>query len=178
MPANFGYLCSRWITKLRAIMAGEIIGCHTFGQPSRIAVCRRSRVSALALRIRDPKKEVKMTAMNAALAQCSKAHPVFYDDEVYIQLNSKPVPTGRCVVSTNALPHQARRKSIIRRKHCTVAQDSSVTRWQLLKKISHFLKTISYFPPGYTCWQKCNAIRCTYLTHSYMKIRALLSGSQ
>ncbi len=41
------------------------------------------------LRIRDPHKEEKMTAIRDALEKCSAEHPVFYEDEVDIHLNPK-----------------------------------------------------------------------------------------
>jgi len=41
------------------------------------------------LHIRDPHKEEKMAAITKALAQCNAEHPVFYEDEVDIDLNPK-----------------------------------------------------------------------------------------
>lgn len=40
------------------------------------------RRAAPTLRIRDPYKEEKMAVISAALAKCSREHPVFYEDEV------------------------------------------------------------------------------------------------
>jgi transposase len=45
--------------------------------------------AAPTLRIRDPHKDEKMTAINKALNECSAEHPVFYEDEVDIHLNPK-----------------------------------------------------------------------------------------
>jgi len=45
--------------------------------------------AAPTLRIRDPHKDEKMTAIHKALNECSAEHPVFYEDEVDIHLNPK-----------------------------------------------------------------------------------------
>ncbi len=57
-----------------------------------VAVSRYSLVwrrSSSTLRVRDPHKDEKMTAIHKALDECSTKHPNFYDDEVDIHLNPK-----------------------------------------------------------------------------------------
>ncbi len=91
-PSAFGYQRSRWSTELLAIKINQITGyclhASTIRRWLRAAgvVWRRA---APTLRIRDPHKEEKMAAINAALAHCNPEHPVFYEDEVDIRLNPK-----------------------------------------------------------------------------------------
>lgn len=91
-PGDFGYQRSRWSTELLAMKINEITGCRLHAStvrrwlPSAGLVWRRA---APTLRIRDPHKEEKMAAIAEALAKCSAEHPVFYEDEVDIQLNPK-----------------------------------------------------------------------------------------
>ncbi|WP_386263611.1 IS630 family transposase, partial [Xanthomonas translucens] len=91
-PGDFGYQRSRWSTELLAIKINQITGSCLHAStvrrwlPSVGLVWRRA---APTLRIRDPHKDEKMAAINAALAQCSPEHPVFYEDEVDIHLNPK-----------------------------------------------------------------------------------------
>ncbi|BFI48402.1 hypothetical protein KD2_08450 [Yersinia pseudotuberculosis] len=68
-----------------AIKIREITGCHLHASTVRRWLPRAGLVwrrAAPTLRIRDPHKEDKMAAINAALALCSQENPVFYEDEV------------------------------------------------------------------------------------------------
>lgn len=91
-PSDFGYQRFRWSTQLLAIKIHEVTGCSLHAStirrwlPSAGLVWRRV---ASTLRIRDPYKEAKMAVITKDLAQCSVEHPVFYEDEVDIYLNSK-----------------------------------------------------------------------------------------
>lgn len=91
-PETFGYQRSRWSTELLAIKINQITGYYLHSStmrrwlPEAGLVWRRA---APTLHIRDPHREEKMAAINAALAQCSQEHPVFYEDEVDIHLNPK-----------------------------------------------------------------------------------------
>jgi transposase len=91
-PGDFGYQRSRRSTELLAIKIRDITGCPLHastirrGLPAAGLVWRRA---APTLRIRDPNKEEKMAAINAALASCSTEHPVFHEDEVDIHHNPK-----------------------------------------------------------------------------------------
>ncbi|MCP9661582.1 IS630 family transposase, partial [Escherichia fergusonii] len=38
--------------------------------------------------------------------------------------------------------------------------------WQLLKKVRHFMETVSPFPGANMGWQKCSGIRRSYLAHA------------
>lgn len=91
-PGDSGYQRSRWSTELLAIKIRDVTGCPLHASTIRrwllaagLVWCR----AAPTLRIRDPNKEEKMAVINVALASCSTEHPVFYEDEVDIHLNSK-----------------------------------------------------------------------------------------
>jgi len=66
-PQDFGYQRSRWLP--------------------RIGIVWRRPVPTL--RIKDPEYQDKMVKVTQALNQCSQEHPVFYEDEVDIDLNPK-----------------------------------------------------------------------------------------
>ncbi|EGM6562503.1 IS630 family transposase, partial [Salmonella enterica] len=91
-PGDFGYRRSRWSTERLAIKINEITGCQLHagtvrrGLPSAGLVWRRA---VPTLRIRDPHKDEKMTAIHKALDECRAEHPVFYEDEVDIHLNPR-----------------------------------------------------------------------------------------
>lgn len=91
-PGDFGYQRSRWSTELLAVKINEITGYKLHAStirrwlPEAGLVWRRA---APTLRIRDPHRDEKMAAINAALANCCAEHPVFYEDEVDIHLNPK-----------------------------------------------------------------------------------------
>ncbi|VEA93928.1 Insertion element IS630 uncharacterized 39 kDa protein ISO-IS200 39 kDa protein [Salmonella enterica subsp. houtenae] len=82
-PGDFGYQRSRWSTERLAIKINEITGCQLHagtvrrGLPSAGLVWRRA---APTLRIRDPHKDEKMTAIHKALDECRAEHPVFYEE--------------------------------------------------------------------------------------------------
>ncbi|MCE9785535.1 IS630 family transposase, partial [Shewanella algae] len=89
-PEDFGYQRSRWSSELLAkVINAQLKLCVAASTIRRLLpeagiVWRRS---APTLRIKDPYKAEKMAAINQALEQCSAEHPVFYEDEVDIDLN-------------------------------------------------------------------------------------------
>ncbi|CAH2871570.1 IS630 family transposase ISSen5 [Salmonella enterica subsp. enterica serovar Kentucky] len=91
-PEDFGYQRSRWSSELLAkVINAQLKLCVAASTIRRLLpeagiVWRRS---APTLRIKDPYKAEKMAAINQALEQCSAEHPVFYEDEVDIDLNPK-----------------------------------------------------------------------------------------
>ncbi|HGE9749277.1 TPA: IS630 family transposase [Salmonella enterica subsp. enterica serovar Dublin] len=68
-PKDFGWLRSRWSTELLALVI--------------------NRLFDVTLKIKDPHYEEKRLVIDQALAQEQTAHPVFYQDEVDIDLNPK-----------------------------------------------------------------------------------------
>ena len=78
-PGDFGYQRSCWSTELLAIKINQITGSELHPStvhrwlPTAGLVWHRA---VSALRIRDPHKEEKMAALNAALARCCAEHPV------------------------------------------------------------------------------------------------------
>ncbi len=91
-PQDFNYQRSRWSSELLAIVLRDFaditIHSSTLRRwlPELGIVWRRA---APTLHIKDPHKEEKMAVIQAALDNCSPEHPVFYEDEVDIHLNSK-----------------------------------------------------------------------------------------
>ncbi|KAB0546602.1 IS630 family transposase, partial [Pantoea stewartii subsp. stewartii] len=51
---------------------------------------------------------------------------------------------------------QALHETITRNHQCS-------SMWQLLKKVHHFMNTVSPFPGGNMGWLKCSGIRISYL---------------
>lgn len=91
-PQDFGWLRSRWSTELLALIINRLfdVKLHpaTLYQYLRRAgiVWRRA---APTLKIKDPHYEEKRHAIERALTQEQAVHPVFYQDEVDIDLNPK-----------------------------------------------------------------------------------------
>ncbi|MCL2891420.1 IS630 family transposase [Brenneria tiliae] len=91
-PPDFGYLRSRWSTEMLTIEINKLFnstlhpGSLRRWLPGAGIVWRRP---APTLHIRDPHKAEKMAAINDALEKNSASNPVFYEDEVDIDLNPK-----------------------------------------------------------------------------------------
>src|SRR5476649_37931 len=91
-PQDFGYLRSRWSSELLSIEINKLF--NTTLHPATLRkwlpkvglVWRRA---APTLHFRDPHKEEKMAAIKEALSRNCADHPVFYEDEVDIDLNPK-----------------------------------------------------------------------------------------
>jgi len=91
-PQDFGYQRSRWCTELLAIQINALLGTAVAASTirrwlPRIGIVWRRPVPTL--RIQDPEYQDKMAKVTQALNQCSQEHPVFYEDEVDIDLNPK-----------------------------------------------------------------------------------------
>lgn len=91
-PKDFGWLRSRWSTELLARIVNQFFGValhpatlHRYLKQAGI-VWRRA---APTLKIKDPHYEEKRLVIEQALAQARTDHPVFYQDEVDIDLNPK-----------------------------------------------------------------------------------------
>lgn len=91
-PQDFGWLRSRWSTELMALVINRLFGIrlhratlHRYLQQAGI-VWRRA---APTLKIKDPHYEEKCLAIEQSLAQEQPDNPVFYQDEVDIDLNPK-----------------------------------------------------------------------------------------
>ncbi|EAP7517621.1 DDE endonuclease [Salmonella enterica subsp. enterica serovar Typhimurium var. 5-] len=84
-PKNFGWLRSRWSTELLALVINRLFDVNRYLRQADM-VWRRA---APTLKIKDPHYEEKRLVIDQALAQEQTAHPVFYQDEVDIDLNPK-----------------------------------------------------------------------------------------
>ncbi|HAE8733998.1 TPA: IS630 family transposase [Salmonella enterica subsp. enterica serovar Abortusequi] len=91
-PKDFGWLRSRWSTELLALVINRLFDVtlhrsilHRYLRQADM-VWRRA---APTLKIKDPHYEEKRLVIDQALAQEQTAHPVFYQDEVDIDLNPK-----------------------------------------------------------------------------------------
>ena len=91
-PQDFGWLRSRWSTELLALIVNRLFNVtlhpatlHRYLKQAGI-VWRRATPT---LKIKDPHYDEKHLAIEQALAQKQTEHPVFYQDEVDIDLNPK-----------------------------------------------------------------------------------------
>ena len=91
-PQDFGYQRSRWCTELLAININMLMGLNVAASTLRRWLPRMGivwRRPVPTLRIKDPAYQEKMAQIEEALAKCDQANPVFYEDEVDIDLNPK-----------------------------------------------------------------------------------------
>ena len=91
-PRDYGYLRSRWTTEMLAEQLGKALGVSIHASTVRRWMPRlgiRWKRARPTLNIRDPQKGWKMKAIEAALKQASESEPVFYVDEVDIDLNPR-----------------------------------------------------------------------------------------
>ncbi|MCE9951147.1 IS630 family transposase, partial [Aeromonas allosaccharophila] len=91
-PQDFGYQRSRWCTELFAIKINRLTWLNVAASTLRRWLPRMGivwRRPVPTLRIKDPAYQEKMANIDAALARCDADNPVFYEDEVDIDLNPK-----------------------------------------------------------------------------------------
>ena len=91
-PQDFGYQRSRWCTELLAIKINRLTGLNVAASTLRRWLPRMGivwRRPVPTLRIKAPAYQEKMANIDAALARCDADNPVFYEDEVDIDLNPK-----------------------------------------------------------------------------------------
>lgn len=91
-PKDFGWLRSRWSTELLVLVINRLFDV-TLHRSTLHRYLRQAdmvwRRTAPTLKIKDPHYEEKRLVIDQALAQEQTAHPVFYQDEVDIDLNPK-----------------------------------------------------------------------------------------
>ncbi|OHF50704.1 transposase [Salmonella enterica subsp. arizonae] len=91
-PKDFGWLRSRWSTELLSRIINQIFNL-TLHSPTLHRYLKRAgivwRRASPTLKIRDPLYEEKQLAIGQALNEAPAEHPVFYQDEVDIDLNPK-----------------------------------------------------------------------------------------
>lgn len=91
-PKNFGWLRSRWSTELLTHIINQIFNL-TLHSATRHRYLKRAgivwRKAAPTLKIWDPQYEEKQLAIEQALSEAPAGHPLFYQDEVDIDLNPK-----------------------------------------------------------------------------------------
>ncbi|EHI7219677.1 IS630 family transposase [Salmonella enterica] len=91
-PKDFGWLRSRWSTELLVLVINRLFDV-TLHRSTLHRYLRQAdmvwRRAAPMLKIKDPHYEEKRLVIDQALAQEQTAHPVFYQDEVDIDLNPK-----------------------------------------------------------------------------------------
>lgn len=88
------------------------------------------RRAAPTLIINDPHYEKKRLAIRLALARKQTEHPVFYQEEVDINLNPKSVRTGCVKGNRNVSPHRGRTRSIIWLGHYILAPKNPLRQRQ------------------------------------------------
>lgn len=91
-PKDFGWLRSRWSTELLVLVINRLFDV-TLHRSTLHRYLRQAdmvwRRAAPTLKIKDPHYEEKRLVIDQELAQEQTAHPVFYQDEVDIDLNPK-----------------------------------------------------------------------------------------
>ena len=91
-PKDFGWLRSRWSTELLSRIINQIFNLTLHSTTLHRYLKRAGivwRRAAPTLKIRDPLYEEKQLAIEQALSEAPAEHPVFYQDEVDIDLNPK-----------------------------------------------------------------------------------------
>ena len=91
-PKDFGWLRSRWSTELLSRIINQIFNLSLHSSTLHRYLKRAGivwRRAAPTLKIRDPQYEEKQLAIEQALSGAAVEHPVFYQDEVDIDLNPK-----------------------------------------------------------------------------------------
>jgi putative transposase len=91
-PKDFGWLRSRWSTELLSRIINQIFNLTLHSATLHRYLKRAGivwRRAAPTLKIRDPRYEEKQLAIEQALSEAPAEHPVFYQDEVDIDLNPK-----------------------------------------------------------------------------------------
>ena len=95
-PKEFGYARARWTSEMLALQLKEELDVKIHSSTVRRVLPKigvkwnRARPT---LMIKDPQKDRKMKAIKEVLAKCDADNPVFYVDEVDIDLNPK---IGHC----------------------------------------------------------------------------------
>lgn len=91
-PKDFGWLRSRWSTELLVLVINRLFDVTLHRSTLHLYLRQADMVwrrAAPTLKIKDPHYEEKRLVIDQALAQEQTAHPVFYQDEVDIDLNPK-----------------------------------------------------------------------------------------
>lgn len=96
-PRDHGYIRSRWSSELLALVLCERTGVEVHATTIRRWLARLEFVFRRArptLHIRDPRKNIRMKAVNQALADAhnQRGTEVFYTDEVDVDLNPRIGP--------------------------------------------------------------------------------------
>ena len=129
-PQDFGWLRSRWSTELLARIVNRLFNVvlhpstlHRYLKMAGI-VWRRA---APTLKIKDPHSEEKRLAIRLALARKQTEHPVFYQDEVDIDLNPKIGADWMRKGQQKRIATPGRTRSIIWLEHYILAPEKSTT---------------------------------------------------
>lgn len=91
-PKDFGWLRSRWSTELLSRIINQIFNLSLHSATLHRYLKRAGivwRRAAPTLKIRGPQYEKKQLAIGQTLSGAAVEHPVFYQDEVDIDLNPK-----------------------------------------------------------------------------------------
>ncbi len=114
-PQDFGYQLSRWCTELLAIKINRLTGLNMAASTLRRWLPRMGivwRRPVPTLRIKDQAYQEKMANIDAALAHCDADNPVFYEDEVDIDLNPKLGADWMFRAQQSGLSHRDRTPNI------------------------------------------------------------------
>ncbi len=91
-PQDFGYLRSRWSLELITNIINTLLNVSLSKSTLYRYFCRKGivwRRAAPALKKSDPEYDEKMATITKALSNMSEQNPVFYEDEVDIDLNPR-----------------------------------------------------------------------------------------
>ncbi len=91
-PQHLGYLRSRWSLEIITCNINELLNSSLSRSTRYRYFCRTGivwRRAAPTVKLPDPEHNEKMAKIAEALSNASEQHPVFYEDEVDINLNPK-----------------------------------------------------------------------------------------
>ena len=177
-PQAFGYLSSRWTSELLAMVTHERLGVKVHSSTIRRLLPRlgmRWRRARPTLCIKDPRKAERLAAIEKALAGCSADTPVFYVDEVDIDLNprigSAWMPKGK----QEAVPTPGKnvKRYLAGALH---AQTGHVLWFERERKCSHlFIGLLELLKRHYRRAKKLVLVLDNYIIHKSHKVRAWLA---
>lgn len=175
-----GYQRSRWSTELMALELKRSWQLSLHASTKRCWLPRLGivwRRPAPTLHIRDPHKEAKMTVINEALARCSIDYPVFYEDEVDIQLNPKLGADWMLRANQKKVvtPGQNRKHYIAGALHAGTGNVTYVASDS--KDTDLFLSLIKTLKRTYRCAKSITLILGNYIIHKSKKAQRWLASN-
>ncbi|WP_237388482.1 IS630 family transposase [Xenorhabdus sp. Sc-CR9] len=177
-PQHFGYLRSRWSLELITLKINELLNTSLSQSTLYRYFCRTGivwRRAAPTVKLPDPEYDEKMAKISETLSNASEKHPVFYEDEVDINLNPK-IGADWCF--------KGQQKRVVtpgkNQKHylagCLNAKTKEITYVGSLRKNSDlFIKLLDEINNQYVSAKTITLILDNYCIHKSRKVRVWLA---